>query len=125
LDIEYDSFIRTTDKEHEENVRNVFDQLKNNGKIYEGTYEGNYCSSCESYFTDSQAKENKCPDCGKEVYKLKQESYFLKVKEEYENIKKILNKKNFITPKTRVNELMSSFVDNDLKDLSVTRDNFK
>jgi len=125
LDIDYDVFIRTTDKKHEANVQNVFDQLLKDKKIYKGKYEGYYCSSCESYYTESQAVDGKCPDCKKEVYKLKQDSYFLKVAEEKEFLTKLLNKKGFLLPKTRINELMSSFVDNDLKDLSLTRNNFK
>jgi methionyl-tRNA synthetase len=118
-------FIRTTDKKHEANVQNVFDQLLKDKKIYKGKYEGYYCSSCESYYTESQAVDGKCPDCKKEVYKLKQDSYFLKVAEEKEFLTKLLNRKGFLLPKTRINELMSSFVDNDLKDLSLTRNNFK
>ena len=125
LDIEYDEFIRTTNNPHEKNVQNLFDKLKSNGDIYEGQYEGYYCSSCESYFTETQIEEGKCPDCGKEVYKLKQDTYFLKVKKEHKFIKDLVQKEGFIMPKNRANELVASFIDNDLKDLSITRDNFK
>ncbi len=125
LDISYDAFIRTTDPKHEEHVRNIFNKLLKDGKIYKGNYEGNYCSSCETFFTKTQLEEDElCPECKAKTYPLKEESYFLKIKEEQKFIKDLITKKGFLVPNSRVNELVNSFVDNNLQDLSLTRKNF-
>lgn len=124
LGINYDSFIRTTDKEHEFFVANTFKKLQDLNLIYKGKYQGWYCKSDESFFTESQlTKEFKCPECNREVKKITEESYFLKISQFKDWIEKTLLEDEILFPKTRVNELISNFV-KDLQDLSITRTSF-
>lgn len=123
LGIENDLFIRTTDDRHKKFVQEIFTNFYNKGFIYKDKYEGLYCKSDEAYFTKTQTKNGKCPICGKDLIKLSEESYFLKVSNFKEWIKNELLTKNILLPKTRVNELINNFVD-DLRDLSITRTSF-
>ncbi len=123
LDVEYDLFIRTTDETHKQNVQDVFQFLYDKKLIYKGTYKGFYCKSDESYFTEHQLKEGRCPECGKAVEEFEEESFFLKVSAFKEWISKTLQNDNILFPAFRVNELMNNFVDK-LEDLSISRKNF-
>ncbi len=123
LDIKYDLFIRTTDEIHKSNVQKVFQSLYEKGLIYKGIYSGFYCKSDESYFTEKQLKEHKCPECGKDVEKFEEESFFLKVSAFKEWISNTLKNDDILFPHFRVNELMNNFID-DLEDLSISRKNF-
>ncbi len=124
LGIDYDKFIRTTDKEHETFVANTFVKFQKDNLIYKDDYEGWYCKSDEAFFTETMLnEEHKCPTCGKEVFLLKEESYFLKIAEFKDWIKKTLEEGEILFPKNRVNELINNFVNN-LKDLSITRTSF-
>ncbi len=123
LDINYSNFIRTTDPIHEEKVREIFNLLLNKNLIYKGKYSGWYCKSDESFFTKLQLKDGKCPECGREVNLIEEESHFLKVSEFSDWIKNELSKTNLLTPKHRNKELINNFL-NDLKDLSITRNTF-
>ncbi len=123
LDINYDLFIRTTDKRHKDYVRNSFTELLNNGFIYKSEYSGLYCKSDEAYFTKTQAPENICPECGKELINLSEESYFLEISKFKDWIKNTLLEGDVLKPKHRANELINNFV-NELQDLSVTRTSF-
>ncbi|BDU67352.1 MAG: methionine--tRNA ligase [Candidatus Tyloplasma litorale] len=120
LDIDYDLFIRTTDETHKEYVKESFTQLLKKDFIYKSKYSGLYCKSDEAYFTETQIKENKCPECGKELIVMEEESYFLKISAFKDWIKDELLNSDILKPKHRVNELVNNFV-NDLQDLSVTR----
>ena len=126
MHIDYDGFIRTTDKKHEEIVAKVFEQLLANDDIYLGSYSGNYCVSCETFFTKTQLGENDtCPDCGKPTKLVSEESYFLRLKK-YEKrlLEYIKNHPDFICPETRKNEVIS-FIESGLEDLCVSRTSFK
>lgn len=125
LGIDYDKFIRTTDDNHKEQVQLIFDRLKKQGDIYKGHYEGKYCTSCESYFTDTQLNDGKCPDCGGPVKVVKEESYFFKCSKYTERLMKHFEEnENFILPVSRKNELIKSFIEPGLQDLAVSRTNF-
>ncbi len=121
LDIEYDDFIRTTEERHEKTVTYFFEKLKEKGAIYKGTYEGWYCVSCETYWPESQLVDGKCPDCGRKVEKLKEDSYFFRMSS-YQDalLKHIEENPEFIQPETRKNEIVS-FVKQGLKDQSISR----
>ncbi len=123
LEIDYDIFIRTTDPRHKDYIKNSFTDLFNKGFIYKSEYTGLYCKSDEAYFTETQAPEHKCPECGKELVNLSEESYFLKISEFKDWIKDKLLNSDIIKPKHRVQELINNFV-NELQDLSVTRTSF-
>ncbi len=123
LEIDYDIFIRTTDERHKNYVRESFTELFEKEFIYKSTYTGLYCKSDEAYFTETQAKDNICPECGKELTTLSEESYFLKIKEFKDWIKDRLLNSDIIKPKHRATELINNFV-NELQDLSVTRTSF-
>ena len=123
LGIEYDHFIRTTDETHKEFCKNKFTELLNNDFIYKGEYSGLYCKPDESFFTETQLVDGKCPECGREVTEIKEESYFLKISEFQNFIEEKLKKGNILFPESRVNELINNFV-NDLQDLSITRTSF-
>ncbi len=123
LDIDYDHFIRTTDKQHEEFVKDKFFELEKKGFVYKDNYEGWYCKSDESFFTETQLKNHKCPECGKDVELVKEESYFLKISLFKEYIKNLLSNTDLLIPKHRTKELINNFV-NDLQDLSITRTSF-
>lgn len=125
MDISYDKFIRTTDADHKEIVQKIFRKLYDQGDIYKGKYEGHYCVPCESFFTESQLVEGKCPDCGRIVEKASEEAYFFKLSN-YEDrlIKHIEGNDDFITPVSRKNEMMNNFIKDGLRDLCVSRTSF-
>jgi len=125
LGIDYDKFIRTTEQNHKEQVQLIFDRLKKQGDIYKGHYEGKYCTSCESYFTDTQLNEGKCPDCAGPVKVVKEESYFFKCSKYTDRLlEHFANNEEFILPVSRKNELIKSFIEPGLQDLAVSRTNF-
>lgn len=126
LDISYNKFIRTTDPEHVECVRKVFKQLYDQGDIYKGTYEGWYCTPCESFWTESQLKDGKCPDCGREVKLTKENAYFLKLSKYQKQLEEYLEgHKDLMQPVTRYNEMYNNFLKPGLKDLCVSRSSVK
>lgn len=125
MDISYDKFIRTTDKEHEETVQQIFKKLYDQGDIYKSEYEGLYCTPCESFFTEHQLVDGKCPDCGRAVEKVKEESYFFKLSKYQDRlIKHIEENPEFIQPNTRQNEMLNNFLRPGLEDLCVSRTSF-
>ena len=125
LKIDYDNFVRTTDKKHEEQVQKIFEYLLEQGDIYKGKYVGNYCKSDESYFTDLQLVDGRCPDCGKEVIQMEEESYFFNMKKYQKRLEEYYEKHNkFILPEYRKNEILNNFIKPGLEDLSVTRTSF-
>ena len=124
VDISYDRFIRTTNPAHKEKVQNIFQKLYDKGDIYKGKYEGLYCTPCESFFTESQLIDGKCPDCGREVHKTEEEAYFLKLSKYEDWLKKHIEENpDFIIPKSRRNEMIN-FINNGLDDLCVSRTSF-
>lgn len=126
LDISYNKFIRTTDPEHVECVQKVFKQLYDQGDIYKGTYEGWYCTPCESFWTESQLKDGKCPDCGREVKLTKENAYFLKLSKYQKQLEEYLEgHKYLMQPVTRYNEMYNNFLKPGLKDLCVSRSSVK
>ncbi len=126
LNISYDKFIRTTDDYHEKQVQKIFRRLYNQGDIYKGAYEGMYCTPCESFWTESQLKDGKCPDCGREVKPAKEEAYFFKMSKYADRlIDHINNHPEFIQPVSRKNEMMNNFLLPGLQDLCVSRTSFK
>ncbi|ONI45502.1 methionine--tRNA ligase [Epulopiscium sp. SCG-B10WGA-EpuloA2] len=126
MDISYDKFIRTTDKEHKEVVAKIFKKLYEQGDIYKSEYEGLYCTPCESFFTEHQLKDGKCPDCAREVEKVKEESYFFKLSKYQDRlIKHIEEHPDFLMPQTRQNEMLNNFLKAGLEDLCVSRTSFK
>ncbi|MCW0247564.1 methionine--tRNA ligase [Campylobacter lari] len=125
FEISYDYFIRTTDENHKLSVQKAFKKMFDKGDIYKGTYEGFYCVSCESYFTQTQlVNECYCPDCGKKTQLLKEESYFFKLSKYQDQILKWYKEKEPILPKNKANELIN-FVESGLRDLSITRTSFE
>lgn len=125
LDITYDVFIRTTDNYHEETVKKIFQKLYDQGDIYKGVYEGYYCTPCESFFTENQLNEGKCPDCSREVKKEKEETYFFKLSKYQDRLLKLLeDNPDFLQPESRRNEMINNFLKPGLDDLSVTRSSF-
>jgi len=125
LGIDYDKFIRTTDVDHKEQVQVIFDRLKKQGDIYKGHYEGKYCTSCESYFTDTQLNNGNCPDCNGTVKVVKEESYFFKCSKYTDRLMQhFAENEDFILPVSRKNELIKSFIEPGLQDLAVSRTNF-
>ena len=125
MNISYDRFIRTTDPEHEKVVQKIFRKLYEQGDIYKGEYEGMYCTPCESFFTESQLVDGKCPDCGREVSYAKEEAYFFKLSNYQERLEKyILEHPDFIQPESRKNEMLNNFIRPGLKDLCVSRTSF-
>ncbi len=126
LEIDYDKFIRTTDEEHMDQVKYIFNRLLENDDIYLGEYSGLYCTSCESYYTETQAEENKCPDCGKELRELKEECYFFRCSKYVDRLVEHLEaNEEFLKPVSRKNELINNFIKPGLQDLAVSRTNFK
>ena len=126
MDISYDKFIRTTDKEHKETVAQIFKKLYDQGDIYKSEYEGLYCTPCETFFTEHQLVDGKCPDCGRPVEKVKEESYFFKLSAYQDRlIKHIEENPDFIQPNTRQNEMLNNFLRSGLEDLCVSRTSFK
>lgn len=126
LNIAYDKFIRTTDSDHERQVQKIFKRLYDQGDIYKGAYEGMYCTPCESFWTESQLKDGKCPDCGREVKPAKEEAYFFKMSKYADKLIDHINKHpEFIQPVSRKNEMMNNFLLPGLQDLCVSRTSFK
>ena len=126
MNTSYDRFIRTTDKDHEEQVKKIFKKLYDQGDIYKGFYEGMYCTPCESFFTTSQLVDGKCPDCGRECQPAKEEAYFLKLSKYADRLIEHINTHpEFIQPESRKNEMMNNFLLPGLQDLCVSRTSFK
>lgn len=126
LDISYDKFIRTTDKEHEEIVQKIFNKLYEQGDIYKGEYEGWYCVPCEAYWTKTQLADGKCPDCGRDVVLTREECYFFRISKYQDRLIKLLeDNPEFLLPKSRQNEMLNNFLRPGLNDLAVTRSSFK
>ncbi len=126
VDTSYDKFIRTTDKDHERQVQKIFKKLYDQGDIYKGAYEGLYCTPCESFWTESQLKDGKCPDCGREVKPAKEEAYFFKMSKYADRLIEHINTHpEFIQPVSRKNEMMNNFLIPGLQDLCVSRTSFK
>ena len=126
MNTSYDKFIRTTDVPHENQVQKIFKKLYDKGDIYKGHYEGMYCTPCESFFTQSQLVDGKCPDCGRECQPAKEEAYFFKMSEYTDKlIKHIEEHPEFIQPESRKNEMMNNFIKAGLQDLCVSRSSFK
>lgn len=125
MEISYDQFIRTTDEDHKRRVASIFKILYDKGDIYKGEYEGLYCTPCESFWTDSQLKEGKCPDCGRAVHKTKEEAYFFRLSN-YQNRLLELFESNpeVLEPKSRINEMVNNFIKPGLEDLCVSRSTF-
>lgn len=126
LDISYDRFIRTTDPDHVQTVQYVFKRLYENGDIYKSRYEGWYCTDCESFFTDLQLKDGKCPDCGREVHKEIEECYYFRLSKYADRILKLYeDNPEFLQPKSRMNEMINNFIKPGLQDLCVSRTSVK
>ncbi|MBU6080114.1 methionine--tRNA ligase [Allobacillus halotolerans] len=125
LDISHDDFIRTTEKRHKEIVEKIFDQLYQQGDIYLDQYEGWYCTPCESFFTERQLDDGKCPDCGRPVEKVKEESYFFKMSKYADRLVEFYEENpEFIQPESRKNEMLNNFIKPGLEDLAVSRTTF-
>ncbi len=126
LNVGYDRFIRTTDSDHEKQVQKIFKKLYDKGDIYKGSYEGMYCTPCESFWTESQLVDGKCPDCGREVKPAKEEAYFFKMSKYADRLIEYINTHpEFIQPVSRKNEMMNNFLLPGLQDLCVSRTSFK
>ena len=126
LNTSYDKFIRTTDADHEKAVQRIFTKLYEQGDIYKSTYEGKYCVPCESFYTESQLIDGKCPDCGREVIDSKEEAYFLKLSKYQDRLLKHFEENpDFIKPESRKNEMINNFLKPGLQDLCVSRSSFK
>lgn len=126
MNTSYDKFVRTTDASHKEKVAKIFKKLYDQGDIYKGKYEGLYCTPCESFFTESQLIDGKCPDCGREVTKASEEAYFLKLDKYTKRLEEhINNHPEFIEPASRKNEIVNNFIKPGLQDLCVSRTSFK
>lgn len=126
MNTSYDKFIRTTDPDHEKQIQKIFRKLYEQGDIYKGTYEGLYCTPCESFFTASQLVDGKCPDCGREVQPTKEEAYFFKMSKYAKRLIDHINTHpEFIQPESRKNEMMNNFLLPGLQDLCVSRTSFK
>ena len=126
LNTTYDYFIRTTDEYHEKTVQDIFLKLYEKGDIYKSEYEGLYCTPCESFWTESQLVDGKCPDCGRDVSKAKEEAYFLKISKYQKQLEKYIeDNENFIYPESRKKEMINNFIKPGLQDLCVSRSTFK
>lgn len=126
LDIEYDRFIRTTDEDHVKTVQKVFQKLYDQGDIYKGAYEGWYCTPCESFWTESQLIDGKCPDCGREVKLTKEDAYFFRLSKYQKQLEEYLaSHRDLMQPESRYNEMVNNFLKPGLKDLCVSRSSVK
>jgi methionyl-tRNA synthetase len=126
MNTSYDKFIRTTDTDHEKQVQKIFRKLYDKGDIYKGEYVGKYCTPCESFFTDSQLVDGKCPDCGRPVEEAKEEAYFFKLSKYQDRLMKHIEQNpDFIQPEARKNEMVNNFLKPGLQDLCVSRTSFK
>jgi methionyl-tRNA synthetase len=124
MNISYDRYIRTTDDYHVETVQKIFKELYDRGYIYKGKYTGKYCTPCESFWTDSQLIDGKCPECGREVTEASEEAYFFKISPFADRIEKLLTETDYLQPKTRAVELVNNFIKPGLEDICVSRTSF-
>ncbi|WP_352414976.1 methionine--tRNA ligase [Oscillibacter ruminantium] len=124
MNISNDRFIRTTDEYHVAAVQKIFKKMHDNGDIYKGKYKGKYCKPCESFWTESQLKDGKCPDCGREVQDAEEEAYFFRLSKYADKVRDLLENTDFLQPRTRVNEMIHNFIDPGLEDLCVSRTSF-
>ena len=124
MNISYDRFVRTTDLPHVETVQKVFKAMYDKGDIYKGSYEGLYCTPCESFWTESQLVDGKCPDCGREVQPAKEEAYFFRLSKYADRIQALLETPGWLEPASRVNEMINNFIKPGLEDLCVSRTSF-
>ena len=124
MNISYDRFIRTTDDYHVAAVQKIFKKMYDNGDIYKGSYKGKYCKPCESFWTESQLKDGKCPDCGRDVMDAEEEAYFFKLSKYADRIRDLLENTDFLEPRSRVNEMVNNFIKPGLEDLCVSRTSF-
>ena len=124
MNISNDRFIRTTDDYHVAAVQKIFRRMYENGDIYKGAYTGKYCTPCESFWTESQLKDGRCPDCGGEVHDAQEEAYFFRLSKYAGRVRKLLTETDFLEPKSRVNEMVNNFIDPGLEDLCVSRTSF-
>ena len=124
MNISYDRFIRTTDDYHVEAVQKIFKKMYDNGDIYKGAYKGKYCTPCESFWTESQLKDGKCPDCGRDVVDAEEEAYFFRLSKYADRIQDLLENTDFLEPRSRVNEMVNNFIKPGLEDLCVSRTSF-
>ena len=125
MNISYDRYIRTTNDYHIETVQKIFKELYDRGYIYKGTYKGKYCTPCESFWTESQLVDGKCPECGREVTEAEEEAYFFKLSPFADRIEKLLLETDYLQPRTRAVELVNNFIKPGLEDLCVSRTTFK
>lgn len=124
MNISYDRFIRTTDDYHVEAIQKIFKKMYDNGDIYKGTYKGMYCTPCESFWTESQLVDGKCPDCGREVQPAEEEAYFFRLSKYAQPVRDLLVNTDFLEPRSRVHEMVGNFIDPGLEDLCVSRTSF-
>ncbi len=124
MNISYDRFIRTTDDYHVEAVQKIFKKMYENGDIYKGKYTGKYCKPCESFWTESQLVDGKCPDCGRDVQDAEEEAYFFRLSKYADRIQDLLENTDFLEPRSRVNEMVNNFIKPGLEDLCVSRTSF-
>ena len=124
MNISNDRFIRTTDDYHVSAVQKIFRKMYNKGDIYKGTYKGKYCKPCESFWTESQLVDGKCPDCGREVQDAEEEAYFFRLSKYADRVRDLLVNTDFLQPRSRVNEMVKNFIDPGLEDLCVSRTSF-
>ena len=125
MNTSYDKFVRTTDKHHEEVVQHIFKKMYEKGDIYKGEYKGLYCTPCESFWTESQLVDGKCPDCGREVKEQVEEAYFFKLSNYQDKLEELFNTPGFIEPESRRNEMINNFIKPGVQDLCVSRTSFK
>ena len=125
MNISYDRFIRTTDDYHVSAIQKIFRRMYDKGDIYKGTYKGKYCTPCESFWTESQLVDGKCPDCGREVIDAEEEAYFFRLSKYADRVRDLLVNTDFLQPRSRVNEMVHNFIDPGLDDLCVSRTSFK
>ena len=124
MNISYDRFIRTTDDYHVAAIQKIFKKMHDNGDIYKGTYKGKYCKPCESFWTESQLVDGKCPDCGREVQDAEEEAYFFRLSKYADRVQDLLENTDFLVPRSRVNEMVNNFIKPGLEDLCVSRTSF-
>ncbi len=124
MNISYDRFIRTTDDYHVAAVQKIFKKMYDKGDIYKGKYTGMYCTPCESFWTESQLKDGKCPDCGRDCQPAEEEAYFFKLSKYAQPVRDLLTNTDFLEPKSRVHEMVNNFIDAGLEDLCVSRTSF-
>lgn len=125
MNVSYDRFIRTTDDYHVSAIQKIFRRMYEKGDIYKGTYKGKYCTPCESFWTESQLVDGKCPDCGRPVVDAEEEAYFFRLSKYADRIRDLLENTDFLQPRSRVNEMIHNFIDPGLEDLCVSRTSFR